>query len=117
MRKLAIEVGLLGVLAAAPSMQAGCVGPALQATASNNAAVSVEYLFTHDGCRVYRFLDCQYHYFVRCDPPATSAATFDTRNCGKNCTVEESISTVTPARSANDSAGTPAPDPKPTLRR
>ena len=79
-------------------MQAGCVVPALQATASNNAAVPVDYLFTHDGCRVYRFLDGQYHYFVRCDPPATSAATFDTRSCGKNCAVEESIPTVTPPR-------------------
>jgi hypothetical protein len=109
MRKLAIEVGLFGVLAAGASTQAGCVVPALKATASDNASVSVEYLFTHDGCRVYRFLDGQYHYFVRCDPPATSAATFDTRGCGKDCVVEETIPTVTPARPVDGSAGTAPP--------
>jgi len=111
MRKLAIEVGLFGVLAAEASMQTACVAPALRATASDNAAVSVEYLFTHDGCRVYRFLDGHYHYFVRCDPPVTPAATFDTRSCGKNCVVEETIPTVTPARPVDGSAGT-APPPR-----
>ena len=68
-----------------------CVAPALQERATDNGSVTVERLFTHEGCTMYRFKDAQYHYYVRCaaEPPAT----ISTVSCGKNCTREETIST------------------------
>lgn len=109
MRTTPLAMARVGVLIVGMSMEVGCVAPALQAGPSNNSAVSVAYLFTHDGCRVYRFRDGSYHYFVRCDPPATSSGTFDTRSCGKNCVREESIPTTTAEKYPADSPPDRAP--------
>lgn len=39
----------------------------------NNKAYQVDYLFEHDGCKVYRFLDMgQYVYFTNCTGDVTS---------------------------------------------
>ncbi len=39
----------------------------------NNATYEVEYLFEHDGCKVYRFLDNgHYVYFTNCKGNVTS---------------------------------------------
>ena len=113
MRKPVIAVGVVSLLIAEASTQIGCMTPALQQAQSNNSAVRVDYLFAHDGCRVYRFLDGGYHYFVRCDPPTTSAATFDTRSCGKNCAVEESIPTTTTGKPFSGAPPLTAPPPTP----
>ena len=44
--------------------------------ASNNADYNVEYLFEHDGCKVYRFRDYgnngEYIYFTNCNGNAIS---------------------------------------------
>jgi hypothetical protein len=74
----------------------GCLGPALQEHATNNGAFEVEYLFSHDGCRVYRFRDSGAHYFVRCDGPgpAVHSSTTQKVSCGKNCVREEDIPTA-----------------------
>lgn len=71
----------------------GCMQPPVQVQGTNNANIDVEQLFTHDGCRVYRFRDGGIHYFVRCDG-AVSQQTMSMKSCGKNCTYEESIATA-----------------------
>ena len=40
---------------------------------SNNETYKVEYLFEHDGCKVYRFMDLgHYVYFTNCNSDVTS---------------------------------------------
>jgi len=42
----------------------------------NNRSYTVDYLFTHDGCKVYRFMDDgHYVYFTICDGDNASHAT------------------------------------------
>lgn len=74
-----------------PLLAAGCYDrlPALVRVPSNNSAFAVDYLFTHDGCRVYRFQDRIAHYFVNCS--GGSDATISPVNCGKNCVEDELI--------------------------
>lgn len=72
-----------------------CVEPALQVHPTNNENVDVELLFTHDGCNVYRFKDGQYHYFVKCTGDATAQQTLSLVKCGKSCSYDEIIATVT----------------------
>lgn len=76
-------------------LSTGCLQPAVAVQATNNASIDVEQLFTHDGCRVYRFRDGGYHYFVRCDG-AASAATVTPVRCGKHCVRDEAIATDGP---------------------
>ena len=39
----------------------------------NNKTYEVEYLFEHDGCKVYRFMDMgEYVYFTNCSGKVTS---------------------------------------------
>ena len=89
-----IDWRLLALLSLAPL--AGCISraPAMQVHSSNNAAIPVEHLFSHDGCDVYRFRDGNYHYFVRCHEP--EAATISPVSCGKGCVRDEQISTSAP---------------------
>jgi len=43
--------------------------------ASDNKTYTIEYLFEHDGCKVYRFLDHgNYVYFTNCEGSVTSFA-------------------------------------------
>lgn len=44
---------------------------------------TVETLFTHEGCTVYRFNDVTYKYFTNCQ-----GSTSWMEHCGKNCTRE-----------------------------
>lgn len=47
--------------------------PLTKQTAKNNATYTVEYLFEHDGCKVYRFKDDgHYVYFTSCKGETTS---------------------------------------------
>lgn len=72
---------------------------------TDNAEVTVEHLFTHDGCAVYRFKDVGYHYYVRCDGTG-SAMTHSLEPCGKSCVNDDTIQTLrrTAARTARTSA-------------
>lgn len=93
MKKTLIRL-IVPLLAASATLSsgAGCAGPALEQRNTNNGAYVVDYLFTHDGCRVYRFKERgTSHYFVRCDGPAPSGATMSPQSCGKNCILEEVI--------------------------
>lgn len=45
----------------------GCYSRPIERRATDNSEITVETLFTKDGCTVYRFLDSGTRYFVRCD--------------------------------------------------
>ena len=60
----------------------GCRNDALTESATDNHKYTVDLLFTHDGCRVYRFYDMRYRYFVRCDG-ATTASTVSSYDNGE----------------------------------
>lgn len=54
---------------------AGCSTekPLIKQAAKNNATYTIEYLFEHDGCKVYRFRDDgHYVYFTSCKGETTS---------------------------------------------
>ena len=70
---------------AALAMVAGCEKPA-ESVAHTGAGFTVERLFTHDGCTVYRFSDPSKRYFTRCDGIAAQSTTTWQESCGKNCT-------------------------------
>jgi Domain of unknown function (DUF4884) len=47
--------------------------PLTTAVPKNNATYQVDYLFEHDGCKVYRFFDAgHYVYFTNCTGDITS---------------------------------------------
>ena len=72
-----------------------CNADPVATTKSSNPEISVELLFEHDGCRVYRFTDVYKRYYVRC-PGGGEVASTHTEYCGKNCqhTVNDAIPTV-----------------------
>ncbi len=39
---------------------------------ANNTTYQVQYLFEHDGCKVYRFYDGYYVYFTNCNGETTA---------------------------------------------
>lgn len=65
------------VLVLAVLLAAACnPAPPMSRAGSDNVAVVVETLFTHDGCTIYRFKDGDledYHYYAVCDKPARVA--------------------------------------------
>ena len=75
---------------AALAMVAGCEKPA-ESVAHTRAGFTVERLFTHDGCTVYRFSDPSKRYFTRCDGIAAQSTTTWQESCGKSCTREMEI--------------------------
>lgn len=47
--------------------------PLIKEAPANNSSYRVEYLFEHDGCKVYRFMDMgHYIYFTNCQGDVTS---------------------------------------------
>lgn len=44
----------------------GCYKDPIATVHSNNKAFNIELLFENDGCKVYRFLDSSYVYYVVC---------------------------------------------------
>lgn len=65
------------ILSASILVLSSCSGsksiPISKAAAANNSSYEVEYLFEHEGCKVYRFLDAgNYVYFTNCQGTVTS---------------------------------------------
>ncbi|MEY4903363.1 MAG: hypothetical protein RLZZ292_1178, partial [Bacteroidota bacterium] len=46
--------------------------PLTSKPSANNKTYQVEYLFEHDGCKVYRFYDGYYVYFTNCKGEAVA---------------------------------------------
>lgn len=79
------------VIALSCLLLVACTEPAEYTASSSNPNVSVEKLLTVYGCTVYRFQDGGYNrYFSNCKS-GHSEVTYQ-RNCGKNCTRPETIS-------------------------
>ena len=77
---------------AALAMVAGCEKPA-EAVAHTGVGFTVERLFTHEGCAVFRFEDGgRNRYFTRCDGIAAQSTTTWQESCGKSCTREIEVS-------------------------
>jgi hypothetical protein len=76
----------------------GCLAPAIQSHSTENEAINVELLFTHDGCRVYRFRDGSapiYYTDCRASAAQDSATSTGWRvSCGRGCTRFVSVSTA-----------------------
>lgn len=60
--------------------------PLLQTKSDNNETYTVEYLFEHDGCKVYRFMDWgnRYVYFTNCNGSVTSSTADSTQTYIQN---------------------------------
>lgn len=54
---------------------AACSKPAMSHLSTDNPEITVEKLFTVDGCTVYRFDDSNTHYFVKCTTPSSVEST------------------------------------------
>ena len=71
---------------AALAMVAGCNKPA-ESDVRTGMGFTVERLFTHEGCTVFRFEDGgSNRYFTRCDGIAAQSTTTWQESCGRNCT-------------------------------
>ncbi|WP_455638894.1 DUF4884 domain-containing protein [Parabacteroides sp.] len=58
--------------------------PIAQSAPDNNPSYKVEYLFEHDGCKVYRFMDMgHYIYFTNCQGDVTSIENDSVRTVNK----------------------------------
>lgn len=58
MKKLTLLFGLSFLLS--------CEGEAESVTQSGNPDYKIEFLFEHDGCKIYRFYDGRYIYWTDC---------------------------------------------------
>lgn len=71
---------------------AGCTKPSIGESSTDNAAIKVEELFTHNGVTVYRFADeGRYVYFTS---RAGSVRYSTTEACGKGCVRTVSMTTL-----------------------
>ncbi len=51
----------------------GCYNQSKEQVVTNNPAFDVEFLFEHDGCKVFRFYDGGHiHYYTTCQGSVTS---------------------------------------------
>lgn len=58
--------------------------PISKAAPDNNPSYRVEYLFEHDGCKVYRFMDMgHYIYFTNCQGDVSSMENDSVRTVNK----------------------------------
>lgn len=65
---------------------AGCGKEPVSKASTDNPEITINTLFKHEGCTVYRFYDHGYpHYFVRCHQEQMTIGT-RTESCGKGCT-------------------------------
>ncbi|MDH6313285.1 hypothetical protein M2137_002075 [Parabacteroides sp. PFB2-10] len=71
MKKILLRSGLCCLLATLFSCYSSI--PLSQGASDNNSTYNVQYLFEHDGCKVYRFMDMgNYVYFTNCEGSVTA---------------------------------------------
>ena len=74
------------------AMVAGCNKPA-ESVVRTGVEFTVERLFTHEGCTVFRFGDGgSSRYFTRCDGIAAQSTTTWQESCGRGCTRRVEVS-------------------------
>jgi hypothetical protein len=70
---------------------AGCMATAAAVHKTDNKEFNAELLFTHEGCRIYRFRDGYREiYYADCRGPASTAWS---EPCGKGCVRPEMVVT------------------------
>jgi hypothetical protein len=95
-------VGAILSLALASTSLEACYASPLHSAATDNPEVHAELLFTHDGCRIYRFRDAWARvYYADCRGPSgsesVSSSTSWNESCGRNCTRPVLVTTTTHA--------------------
>lgn len=89
MTRSLLHTALRRMLLAIAVFAAACTPtPSVSTSQTDNDAIVVSKLFTHEGCSVYRFeADGYYRYYAHCGGPATVMQDeIHNRSCGKNCT-------------------------------
>ena len=84
----------LSLLASLATAVPGCFpgpGNPIHTVQTENPEFEVGLLFTHEGCRVYRFRD-QYRYVYYADC-GSSASTEHEESCGRGCVTSEVVTT------------------------
>ncbi len=56
-------------------LMVGCGAKPIASDQTQNPDLKVDYLGESDGCKIYRFLDVNYHYYVRCNGHVTTSET------------------------------------------
>jgi hypothetical protein len=76
----------------------GCLATPVAVANTENPELAAELMFSHDGCRIYRFRDGgQPVYWADCrGPDGGSASTAWRRRCGKNCSRPVLMTTAEP---------------------
>lgn len=77
------------IVAASALLLSGCMKASETTNTVGSGGVKVETLFTHEGCRVYRFYDGRYVYFSNCQ-----GHTQWSEQCGKGCVRDEYVPTT-----------------------
>lgn len=76
--KTTIKLSILAIAFLMSSCWAGV--PLTSKSSDNNKTYTVDYLFEHDGCKVYRFYDNgAYVYFTNCNSDITAVKSDSTR--------------------------------------
>ena len=69
----------------------GCQDNPVSTSTTNNSKIGVDFLFEHEGCRVYRFYDGGGPvYYANC---GSHVQTSWSHSCGKGCVKQETVST------------------------
>jgi hypothetical protein len=68
----------------------GCENDPIKTEPTTNKNIRVDFLFEHEGCRVYRFVDSETVYYANC---GSQSQTSWERSCGKGCIKHETVST------------------------
>lgn len=58
----------------------GCSKNPVKVSSTDNPEISVQLLFEHEGCKVYRFVDEGYRYYTTC-----GGVEWDEVHCGGKC--------------------------------
>lgn len=63
----------------------GCSKDPISSETTDNNEITVDKLFTNDGCTIYRFTDGgKLHYYARCEKSVDTIST-NYESCGKGC--------------------------------
>lgn len=69
-----------------------CAKDPVSSSITDNPGIEAELLFTHEGCKIFRFRDSGHlNYFTTCD----SVTYKRSQSCGKNCNTTKIITNQT----------------------
>lgn len=86
MRRASLYTFSAGLLHICSAWLSSCVSqiPLTREKPANNSSYQVEYLFEHEGCKVYRFMDMgHYIYFTNCEGDVTSVESDSVRTVNR----------------------------------